>query len=143
MHSQKTMQPYIRSDRKNRARKKSAVEEVPRNRPEKNKRDEPFEQLKSTESLKRQGPENKPENRTKYIKTVLEIAKNGTPKDKKAKQRARAEISKLTRESRKNNRTGPSCKLARRQPLKTRAGRKMDQEKQRESRTQKRERSPT
>ncbi len=91
MHSQKTMQPYIRSDRKNRARKKSAVEEVPRNRPEKNKRDEPFEQLKSTESLKRQGPENKPENRTKYIKTVLEIAKNGTPKDKKAKQRARAE----------------------------------------------------
>ena len=90
MHSQKTKQPYIRSDRKNRARKKSAVE-VPRNRPEKNKRDEPFEHLKSTESLKRQGPENKPENRTKYIKTVLEIAKNGTPKDTKAKERARTE----------------------------------------------------
>ena len=90
MHSQKTKQPYIRSDRKNRARKKSAVE-VPRNRPVKNKKDEPFEHLKSTESLKRQGPENKPENRTKYIKTVLEFAKNGTPKDTKAKERARTE----------------------------------------------------
>ncbi len=81
----------IRSARKNRTRKKSAVEEVPRNRPEKNKRDEPFEQLKSTESLKRQGPENKREKRTKYIKTVLEIAKNGTHEDRKAKERARAE----------------------------------------------------
>ncbi len=81
----------IRSARKNRTRKKSAVEEVPRNRPEKNKRDDPFEQLKSTESLKRQGPENKREKRTKYIKTVLEIAKNGTHEDRKAKERARAE----------------------------------------------------
>ena len=91
MHSQKTKQPYIRSARKNRARKKSAVEEVARNRPEKNKGDEPFEYLKSTESLKRQGPENKPEKRTKYIKTVLDVAKNGTRKNRKSKERARTE----------------------------------------------------
>ena len=54
MHSHKTRQPYIRSTRKNRTRKKSAVEEVPQIRPEKKNRDEPFEQLKSTESLKRE-----------------------------------------------------------------------------------------
>ena len=47
MHSQKTKQPYIRSTRKNRTRKKkSAVEEDPWNRPKKNKKNEPFEQLK-------------------------------------------------------------------------------------------------
>ena len=51
MHSQKTKQPYIRSDRKNRARKKSAVE-VPRNRPVKNKKDEPFEHLERREQKK-------------------------------------------------------------------------------------------
>ena len=38
MHSQKTKQPYIGSARKNRARKKSAVEENPRNLREKNKK---------------------------------------------------------------------------------------------------------
>ncbi len=91
MHSQKTKQPYIRSARKNRTRKKSAVEEDPRKSPEKNKKNEPFEQLKSTESLKRERPQNKPEKRTKYIKTALQIAKNGTPKDRKAKEQARAE----------------------------------------------------
>ena len=51
MHYQKTKQPYIRSDRKNRTRKKNAVED-PRKSPEKNKKNEPFEQLKSTEALK-------------------------------------------------------------------------------------------
>ena len=51
MHSQKTKQPYIRRTRKNRTRKKSAVEDDPRNRPEKNKKNEPFEQLKSTEPV--------------------------------------------------------------------------------------------
>ena len=56
MHSQKTKQPYIRSARKNRSRKKSAVEEDPRNRPEKKKTNEPFEQLNSTESLTRERP---------------------------------------------------------------------------------------
>ncbi len=39
--------------RKNRTRKKSAVEDDPLNRPEKNKNNEPSGQLKSTESLKR------------------------------------------------------------------------------------------
>ena len=34
MHSQKTKQPYIRSTRKNRTRKKSAVEEDQRKTPE-------------------------------------------------------------------------------------------------------------
>ena len=49
MHSQKTKQPYIRSTRKNRTRKtKSAVEDDPLNRPEKNKKNEPSGQLKST-----------------------------------------------------------------------------------------------
>ena len=44
MHSQKTKQPYIRSARKNRTRKKkTAVEEDPRRRPEKIKKNEPFE----------------------------------------------------------------------------------------------------
>ena len=47
--------------------------------------------LKSTESLKRQRNKNKPEKRTKYIKTALEIAKNETPKYRKAKEQALAE----------------------------------------------------
>ena len=42
MHSQKTMQPYIRRPRKNRTRKKSAVEEDRQKSPEKNKKNEPF-----------------------------------------------------------------------------------------------------
>ena len=54
MHFQRTKQPYIRSARKNRTTKKSAIEEDPRNRPEKNKKNLPFEQLKSRESLKRE-----------------------------------------------------------------------------------------
>ena len=47
--------------------------------------------LKSTESLKREEPENKAEKRTTYIKTALQIAKNGTAKDRKAKEQALAE----------------------------------------------------
>ena len=42
MHFQKTKRRYIRSARKNRTRKKSAVEEDPRKCPEKNKKNEPF-----------------------------------------------------------------------------------------------------
>ena len=38
MHSQKIKQPYIQSARNNRTRRKSAVEEDPRNRPEKNEK---------------------------------------------------------------------------------------------------------
>ena len=60
MHSQKTKQPYIRSARKKRIRKKSTVEENPRNPPEKSKKNEPSEQLKSTETLKRERPKNNP-----------------------------------------------------------------------------------
>ena len=61
MHSQKTKQPYIQSAGKNRTRKKkSAVEEDPRKSPEKIKKNEPLEKLKSTESLKRQRPYNNP-----------------------------------------------------------------------------------
>ena len=59
MHSQKTKtkQPYIQSARKNRTRKKtSAGEEDPRKSPEKIKKNEPLEDLKSTESLKRERP---------------------------------------------------------------------------------------
>ena len=91
MHSRKTTQHYLRSTRNNRTRKKSAVEEDPRKSPEENKKNEPSEQLKSTESLKIERPKNKPEKRTKYIKTALEIAKNETPKDRMAKEQARAE----------------------------------------------------
>ena len=43
MHSQETKQPCMRSARKNRTRKKSAVEEDPRKNSEKNKKNEPFE----------------------------------------------------------------------------------------------------
>ena len=47
----------IRSARKNRTRKKkSAGEEDPRKSPEKIKKNEPLEKLKSTESLKRERP---------------------------------------------------------------------------------------
>ncbi len=92
MHSQKTKQPYIRSVRKNRTRKKkSAGEEDRRKSPEKIKKNEPLEKLKSTESLKRERPSNKPPKRTKYIKTSLQRANNRTPKNRKAKERARAE----------------------------------------------------
>ncbi len=57
MYSQKTKQPYVQSTRKNRTRKKkSAVEEDPPKSPEKIKKNEPFEKLKSTESLKRERP---------------------------------------------------------------------------------------
>ena len=57
MHSQKTKQPYIRSARKNRTRKKIEVEEDPWNRPEKNKKNEPFKQLKSTVTKERKALE--------------------------------------------------------------------------------------
>ena len=91
MHFQKTKQPYIWSDRKNGTRKKSTAEEDPRKRPVKNKKNEPFKQLKSTESLKIERPQNTPENRTKYIKTALQTAKNGDTEDRKANEQARAE----------------------------------------------------
>ena len=96
MRSEKTKQPYIRSIRKNRTRKKkSAVEEDLRKSPEKIKKNEPLEKLKSSESLKRERPQNKPEKRTQYIKTALQIAKNGTPKDTKAKEQTHT-LKKLT-----------------------------------------------
>ena len=92
MHSEKTKQPYIPSARKNRTRKKkNAVEEDPWKSTEKIKKNEPLEKLKSTESLKREKPLNKPEKRTQYIKTALQIAKNGTSKDRKAKEQALVE----------------------------------------------------
>ena len=92
MHSQKTKQPYIQSTGKNRTRKKkSAVEEDPRKSPEKIKKNEPLEKLKSTDSLKRERLSNKPPKRTKYIKTSLQSANNRTPKNRKAKESARAE----------------------------------------------------
>ena len=51
MHSQKTKPPYIQGTRNNRTRKKkSAVEEDRRKRPEKIKKIQPLEKLKSTES---------------------------------------------------------------------------------------------
>ena len=90
MHSQKTKKPTIRSTRKNR-KKKSAVEENPQESLKKIKKNQPFEQLKSTDSLKIERPENKPEKRTKYIKTAMQIAENETPKDTKAKEQAHAE----------------------------------------------------
>ena len=103
MHSQKAKQPYIRSARKNRTRKKSAVKEDPRKSLEKNKKNEPCVQLKSTESLKKEKPKNTPPppappppsapQRTKYIKMALKIAKNSDPEDRKAKVQARAEKS--------------------------------------------------
>ena len=49
MHSQGAKEPCIWSARKNRTRNKSVVEEDPRKSPEKNKKNEPFEQMKSTE----------------------------------------------------------------------------------------------
>ena len=85
MHSQKTKQPYIQTARKNRTRKKqSTVEEDPQKSPKKIEKNQPFEQLKSTESLKTEKPQKKPEKRTKHVKTGLQVAKNGTPKDTKA-----------------------------------------------------------
>ena len=64
MHSQKTKQPCIRSARKNTTRKKSAVDEDPRNRPENNKNNTP--------------------KRTNYMKTALQIVMNGDTEDRKA-----------------------------------------------------------
>ena len=87
MHSQKTMQPCQKEQNQ---KKKSAVEDASKI-PEKNKKNEPSEQLKSTESLKIERLQNKPQKRTKYIKTALQIAKNGTPKDTKAKEQAHSE----------------------------------------------------
>ena len=103
MHSQKTKPPYIRSARKNRTRnkrkkerkkkkKKKAEEEDRRKSPEKIKKNEPLEKLKSTESLKRERAYNPPPPLAKKRKKeIYQIAKNGTPKDRKAKEQARAE----------------------------------------------------
>ena len=88
MHSQKTKQPYIRSVRKNITRKKkSAGEEDPWKSPEQIKKNESLEKLKSTESLRRERPLNKPEKQKKKkdIKIALQIAKNGDTEDRKAK----------------------------------------------------------
>ena len=90
MHSQNTKQPYIRSTKKNRIREKRGRKR-PTQKTKKIKKNEPFEQLKSTESLKIERPQNKPQKRTKYIKTAPQIAKNGNPKDTKAKEQAQAE----------------------------------------------------
>ena len=57
----------------------------------KEKKNEPSEQLKSTESLKRERNKNKPPKRTKYMKKSLQIARNGDPEDRQAKEQARAE----------------------------------------------------
>ncbi len=84
------------------------------------KKNEPFEQLKSTESLKRERPQNKPDKRTKYIKTALQIAKNETPKERKAKEQDLAE--KL------NSERIRALQTAQKTPLKKRAGWKMAEE---------------
>ena len=47
--------------------------------------------MKSTESLKRESNKDKPPKRTKYMKTALQIPKNGDTEDRKAKEQARAE----------------------------------------------------
>ena len=91
----------IQSTRKNRTRKKSAVEDDPRNRPEKNKKNEPSEKLKSTQSLQKERNQDKPEKRTKLMKTDVQIAKNRDPEVRKAKEQARAEKA--------NRWTDPSC----------------------------------
>ena len=52
---------------------------------------EPTEKWKPTESLKTESSKNKPEKRTKYIKTALQTAKNGDTEDRKANEQARAE----------------------------------------------------
>ena len=58
-------------------------------------KNEPLEQMKSTESLKRERPKHKPEkNKSVYQKTALEIAKNRIAKHKKAKEQALAEKAK-------------------------------------------------
>ena len=67
-----------------------------RDSPKKIKKNEPFEQLKSTESLKIEKPQSEPkakQQKTKYIKTALKGVNNGTPKDTKAKEQAQAEKS--------------------------------------------------
>ncbi len=92
MHPQKTKQHYIRSTSKNRTRKKkSAVEEDPQKSRKKIQKNEPFEYLTSTESLKRERPKNKPKKRTTYIKTALQIVKNGDTENRKGKEQGRAE----------------------------------------------------
>ncbi len=47
--------------------------------------------MKSTERIKTESSKNKPEKRTKYIKTALQTAKNGDTEDRKANEQARAE----------------------------------------------------
>ena len=69
------------------AREKKTREKAPR----KLSKNEPLEKLKSTESLKRERPSNEPPIRTKYIKTCMQSANNRTHKNRKAKERARAE----------------------------------------------------
>ena len=64
-------------------RKKSAGEEDPRKSPEKIQKNEPLEKLKSTESLKRERPWNKPPKRTNYIRLLrTEPLKTGRPKNR-------------------------------------------------------------
>jgi len=47
--------------------------------------------LKSTESLKRESNKDNPQKRTKYMKTALEIPKNGDTEERKDKEQTRAE----------------------------------------------------
>ena len=75
--------------RKNRTRKKKEEGIYLFLKREKN---EPLENLKSTESLKRERPKNNlPPKRTKYMKTALQIVKNGDTEDRKAKEQAQDE----------------------------------------------------
>ena len=84
MHSQKTKQPYIRSVRKNRTRKKkSAGEEDPRKRPEKIKKNEPLRKTEINRITKERKALEQPPKRTKYIKLLrTEPLKTGRPKNK-------------------------------------------------------------
>ena len=50
----------------------------------------PPRKMKSTKSLKRERPKNKPPKRAKYMKTALQIVKKGDTEDRKAKEHARA-----------------------------------------------------
>ncbi len=87
MHSQKTVQHCQKEQTR---KKKSTVEDAGKIN-EKIKKNEPSEQLKSTESLKRERPKNNHPKRTKYMKTALRIVKNGDSEDGKAKEEAGAE----------------------------------------------------
>ena len=115
--------------------KKSTVEEGTWKSPEELK-NEPLEQLKSTESLKKERPKHKPEKKKPvyiYIyKTALQIAKNNSPANSWEQTRqTQSEKAKQWMDPNsanwwEQNQKGKSCPA-----------------KKKEDRTQKRERSPT